>query len=704
MYEQEFNDYCTDKKRRCSLKRTAKTVGISKAYSIAINALATCFNEDYSTLTLVARVIGQAMDVDASDSVQIKIGGYFINFLDMQGVIIFNQLSTDTYEISLEPGAFKDYVNIKVREKRVAAITEKPDDWHKPFNRGVPIVKKLSSDDAHHYTIDKMPMVYKALNILHSTEWMVNSDILQVMQRGLPNFNPIFVSDEELEAAREDVMSVKKSSLRHKNKKQRELKVKYQGTKAEASIGTWAKQSARNVFKTYSKDSRKVLAAHSKQVSVAEAIELAEAVEHETLYFQHNCCSRSRVYTLSNKLSPQGDDYQKALLRFANPGPIDYKWICMHIANCAGKDKLSYAGRVEWVEDNQDSIFRIGIDPFNVASLAWLEHNEIHKEIKSRYQFIAACMEFVHYYETGEWRIPVGKDQTSSGLQFLSAIARDDSIAEDVNISACSYAPVGDLYQKLGDAVIRMVDLGKAPSLSGLDVGDKCLRKLVKRSCMVFPYSCGASSMGEHTYDDRGIYGNDALNSMDFGECSYLGEVMYGAIKQLLPRAAAVMDAMQAAFDVGKYGRTIYWTTPTGFRAYQDKPTTKKSTVDILFDKRPKIQLVIHTPTNNPSKRSHQSGISPQLIHSMDASMLIMTICALGDSGITDFQAIHDCYCVHPGHLDVLDVEVRKAFYNIVKDDPVKRMMDEAVPGAYVSPEKGNWDVSDVLCSPYFVC
>ena len=152
----------------------------------------------------------------------------------------------------------------------------------------------------------------------------------------------------------------------------------------------------------------------------------------------------------------------RILIKFSNPGSVSDDWIKIHIANCAGKDKLSYSDRIQWVNVNEDALISVGNDP--KENLKWLLDQEIDGEKKTKWQFLAACIEYVQYKKTGEWSIPVGVDATSSGLQFLSAVARDESIAEDVNISTCTYAPVGDLYQKLGNAVVEACLLYTSPS------------------------------------------------------------------------------------------------------------------------------------------------------------------------------------------------------------------------------------------------
>ena len=54
--------------------------------------------------------------------------------------------------------------------------------------------------------------------------------------------------------------------------------------------------------------------------------------------------------------------------------------------------------------------------------------------------------------------------------------------------------------------------------------------------------------------------------------------------------------------------------------------------------------------------------------------------------------------------IDIIGHLARQAFYDVVSDDPVKKAMDDAVPGKYVAPETGNWDPAEVLTAKYFMC
>ena len=220
---------------------------------------------------------------------------------------------------------------------------------------------------------------------------------------------------------------------------------------------------------------------------------------------------------------------------------------------------------------------------------------------------------------------------------------------------------------------------------------------------MTYPYSCQGGSMGEHTFEDKKEHKIDAFSKMSFKECSYLGHLQYEVIQKMLPRTAAQMKAMQDSFLGYRGNPLIQWTTPVGFRASQYKPLIEKNHLKLYFDNRKDIRVVIFTETDKPNLREHKMGISPNVIHSLDASMMVMTLCKMIDTGITNLSAIHDQYQSHSGDIDVLGRKAREAFFDIILVDPIEKIMVESV-GRYNSPKKGKWNPKDVLDANYFLC
>ena len=85
---------------------------------------------------------------------------------------------------------------------------------------------------------------------------------------------------------------------------------------------------------------------------------------------------RGRVYFLNTALNPQGTDFDKSLLYFAEEGPVDEWWLSFHVATTfgLGMDKETMENRVKWSRENHALIDRIASDP--IRNKEWQDADE----------------------------------------------------------------------------------------------------------------------------------------------------------------------------------------------------------------------------------------------------------------------------------------------------------------------------------------
>lgn len=95
---------------------------------------------------------------------------------------------------------------------------------------------------------------------------------------------------------------------------------------------------------------------------------VAERMGDHTFYFPHMLDFRGRMYPIPLYLQPQGADPARGLLTFAAGKEITAEnnglvWLCIHLANCYGVDKVNYEARIEWVNAQVDRWRAIAEDP-----------------------------------------------------------------------------------------------------------------------------------------------------------------------------------------------------------------------------------------------------------------------------------------------------------------------------------------------------
>ena len=169
--------------------------------------------------------------------------------------------------------------------------------------------------------------------------------------------------------------------------------------------------------------------------------------------------------------------------------------------------------------------------------------------------------------------------------------------------------------------------------------------------------------------------------------------------------------------------KTINWTTPSGFpveyAAWGEFDIDAHSTIgnhlrsdwdDTKIDSRTgnpyqsiRVDLRGKEYTDKPKIRSFMSGISPNFIHSMDASHMSKVIKEWGGS----FGPVHDSFSVHAGDVyDLLEI-TKKEFIKMYDYDnffeEIERMiLTDRMKFNYQQPGLGQLEIREVMNSDYF--
>ena len=460
---------------------------------------------------------------------------------------------------------------------------------------------------------------------------------------------------------------------------------------------------------------------------------------------------RGRVYPVPH-FNYQRSDPVKALFQFRDGAPLGedgLKWLMVHCANVGDFNKVSKESlqdRVSWVQDNLAMITAVMLDP--MAHIYWWSQAD------KPWQFLAACFDLgqalTHNGSPKDYvsHIAVALDGSNSGLQHYSAALRAEEDAMFVNLIP-SNKPA-DLYQTVADLVKGWVELDAAmdaltvEDLAKKSVANKWLefgvnRKVAKRAAMTFAYSSAAFGMKDQLQEDfmkplglaviRGDLGKHPFGEQGFKAAAYLAGYLYRAITQTVSRAADGMGFLkQIAGALAHESKPVCWTTPLGFPVVHSYHEWEIKRVDWwICDKtmpvhkadndncygtpmrrvRSNIQV---KPTPIIKKSKQKSAVAPNVIHSNDASHLLMSVLGAKTEGITAFQLIHDSFGTHAGDVQKYRDIIRETFVKLYTDfDIFQALYDNAwlqlsekgrkkLPPV---PTKGALDLSGVLKSDY---
>jgi DNA-directed RNA polymerase len=530
--------------------------------------------------------------------------------------------------------------------------------------------------------------IVEATNTLQRTAWKVNAQVMDVMQTFLTGDRDDLgvlppLSDVPIPSKPDDIETNEEARKAYRI----------------AASGAYAENAKRK----------------SKRIMVYRTLGVSEQYkDFPAIYFPHSLDFRGRVYPISQWLHPQGPDFVKGQLTFAEGKPIGDGqgpgWMAIHGANCFGVDKVSLEERIDWTEQHSEEIKRVASDP--LQCLWWTEAD-------SPWCFLAFCFEWAAYTvacEEGHGadfvsHLPVMVDGSCNGIQHFSAMLRDSVGGRATNLVP-SDRP-SDIYGTVSERVIER--LRELPS----DIGAKWIawginRKITKRSVMVLPYGGTFASCRDYVQEavmERGDTPWAHDREAERKAINELAKVVWHSISDVVIGARTAMSWLQSmARLVFKNGaKSIWWRTPTGLKVTQRYNKFEQNRIETSFLGRIKFRATVMNETNTPDASQHVNGFSPNFVHSLDASALMLTILLASDNGVTSFAAVHDSYGTHAADMQTLAACIRTAFVNLYEENDVlgnlhADIIAQLPEGTDVPPppEKGNLNLQEVLNSDFF--
>lgn len=576
-----------------------------------------------------------------------------------------------------------------------------------------PLVRKVSKVTLRQCEQQSGPLVYEALNTLQATRWRVNTSVLDVVEAlvargggeaGIPAFRepPRPISTTAYAALPEE--------------EQRKVRAQ--------------RAQAMEAYRLYQGAATKV---------AGICVAAGRVKDAEAIYFPYSLDFRGRLYSLSAYLNPQGDDLCRGMLHFADAKPLgeqgDY-WLAVHGANVIDEldgvkvSKLTMNERVSFIHDRNDLLVATAHDP--LAYGWWMA-------LENPWQVLAFCFEWSSYLthvvsggspESFASALPVMLDGSCNGAQHFSAMFRDEVGGAAVNLVPAERP--SDLYHNVAARVTGLVEASAAAGDEVAILWNKSgliSRKLVKRPTMTYFYgskrfgfkkqlaltlreTAGKQALGTRTVkgDDGQSKEVDALGLA----CSWLAERL---IEALALEVRCAYDGMlwlhNRASMIARKNKAIEWTVPfTGFLVRQE----------YMKMKRGRIRTVLHgslckpsfyTSTGAVEPRRQKNGISPNVIHSLDAAALMLMTRLASQLGVSHIAAIHDSFGTHAADTALMRHATRHSFSQLYSVDVAglldtqllaqigeltEKDQDKLLP----VPSRGALDLGGVHISEYF--
>jgi len=315
-------------------------------------------------------------------------------------------------------------------------------------------------------------------------------------------------------------------------------------------------------------------------------------------------------------------------------------------------------------------------------------------------------------------------DWTCSGIQHYSALLRNEQMAELVNLMPSdkpqdiySTVLVQVLDQLRSDATTHEDPKVRAHAESWLQLSPD--RSLTKPVVMTLPYSATRRAVLQYCQDwalERSIdlYGKDGwcFKRGALAAMHYMATILCRETSKIIGPAKHAMSWFRKVGKVaGDNNIDLHWRSPAGLYVHQKYMDYKRTEIRLHHLSPVSMKLVgSYVPKGlNPQRMGN--GLSPNVIHSLDASHMAFTTIDAFAHGVRNLGGIHDCFCTTPAEMSQVRDSVRNSFASMYSDDWFTVIMDELLQQlpAHLHrqlptpPKLGRLDVNTVRNATYFI-
>lgn len=519
--------------------------------------------------------------------------------------------------------------------------------------------------------------IYQGLNVLGETAWTINRKVFNVLSHYW-NTEKRFLDIPPVESERELPDPVPfNAEPAEKNKYQRQLKSVLADNAAVKSL----------------------------RCSHNYTLEIGRAFIGEKLYFPHNLDFRGRAYPLSPNFNHLGGDFTRSLFLFWDGkeiGERGLEWLKIHMANVYGIDKAPLKDRIKFVEDNLDIIKACAEDPIG--------HEDWWTKGEKPWQVLSMCFEIAEAHKLEDptkyvSHMPIHQDGTCNGLQHYAALGGDIEGARQVNLLPAEKPQ--DVYTYVSNLVQKRVDSdAKDGHKIALFMQDKITRKVVKQTVMTNVY--GVTFVGAVSQVRRQINKHFDKDQDDEAQktAAYIALLVLASVRELFHGAHLIQDwlgecakriSKSVSIDYDEKVNTnknkpnhlssVIWTTPLGLPCVQPY---RAASAKIISTNLQDVTITDPFISSQVDARKQQTAFTPNFVHSLDATHMLMTAKACGDLGLS-FASVHDSYWTHACDVDAMSEQLRKKFVELHGDDLVAKLKEE-----FEARYKGSLQVSKI--------
>ena len=468
----------------------------------------------------------------------------------------------------------------------------------------------------------------------------------------------------------------------------------------------------------------------SKKMKLDYVKAKATALKDKTFYSLLDFDYRGRIYYRETMFNFQASDYERGLFLFDEAKKVTeegFKWMCIHAASSFNESYKSSEIPSWTLDDYTDYLTSQGLETISVDKMTlrdreqWALNNLGLIESVSEFDsimncekpvaFLAVAHEIVNYNKAKKMGVdyysslPIPIDGSNNGWQHLGAISKDTQTGMLVGL-----VPVHiqrDFYVTTAQKLIEITkDEHRSQVLAAMPM--KKIRKgISKRGSMTRAYSAGAQKIADNMVNDLRKEGYDIEYDISDKDCLGFSRDLVKAIELVCSGPLKTMKffqhIVQAVLESGH--NHIAWFTPSGFYVHYEKFYERQEKVKgtiVGVGKRDQVYHVGRTVSDKADPRGFACGISPNYIHSLDASHMAKVITEWDG----DFGAVHDSFSTHPSDVDDLLALTKKVFIDMYDHpnyfDQIETSIVTGYEGFVEQPELGDLNIKEIEDSDYF--
>ena len=420
-------------------------------------------------------------------------------------------------------------------------------------------------------------------------------------------------------------------------------------------------------------------------------------------------------------------------------------WMKVHVANLWGKgiDKDKFENRASWVEKNIDWIKECASDP--LANVHWEDASSPYQFISACKELVKAIEVGETYvtglplsvdasssgYQIYSCLLRSEKDAKLTNLYNDPDQEKANDIYSDVaryvTIDCQKYMKMDidaeieeykketadeDEIKKMRKKLLQFKESAYLWLKYGEELSPKrkpeILREFVKRQVMTFGYSSNLFGFAKQIRKDImsklnkkskefELYGHNSGEKFEHPfidkdtarqSAWFMATMIFNNIPKVVKSASKVMDFLRDVTQVlGSENVTLRYQTPTGFivnNKYNEfeTPTVKIKIWDAEIGRernyRHNVQEKI---TDVVRTRKSMNTVAPNIVHSLDASILIRAGVLAKENGMTHMMTVHDSFACLPSDMELMGSCIKFAMVTIFKDKNILQdIIDQNAP------------------------